>query len=406
MAISICLATFRKLSSLHQAQRDLANGMIETKALHEVSHKHAQDMHQSMQQALKEQHKELNLQRTGFDAHLQNSMQQLQQSFIQSMAEIRKQVITTLDKHTQSVNQKIDKLTEQTNKQLQDISQEVEKKLQQGFEKTTQTFHDVIKRLALIDQAQQKITELSTNVISLQAILADKKSRGAFGEIQLNSMIKNLLPDQSYRLQHTLSNGKRVDCMLMLPEPTGRIAIDAKFPLEGYQKMVNEDVQSSNHSSLSTQFKNDIKKHIKDIASKYIIQGETSDGAVMFIPAEAIFAEIHANHVDLIEFSHQNKVWLTSPTTMMAVLTTARAVIKDSATREQVHLIQHHLVALSKDFKRFKTRMDSLSKHISQAHQDVEQVQRSSRKISTRFDKIEQAEFDSLNHASEDSLIE
>ena len=263
----------------------------------------------------------------------------------------------------------------------------------------------MIKRLALIDQAQQKITELSSNVISLQAILADKKSRGTFGEVQLGSMIKNLLPDNSYQLQHTLSNGKRVDCMLLLPEPTGKIAVDAKFPLEGYQKLVNADSQSSQYKSLATQFKNDIKKHINDIATKYIIQGETADGAVMFIPAEAIFAEIHANHADLIELAHQSRVWITSPTTMMAVLTTARAVIKDSATREQVHLIQHHLIELSKDFKRFKVRMDQLTKHIQQANQDVEQVQRSSRKISTRFGKIEQVEFESLSqHKEEDSV--
>jgi DNA recombination protein RmuC len=396
----------RTFTSKQQDHRAINDHLIELKTLHSVTQKSMLDMQHNIQLLFKEQHKELHLQRTSFDAYQQKSMQMLQQTFIQSMAEIRQQVVTTLEKHTQSVNQKIDTLTQQTSQKLQDISQQVEKKLQQGFEKTTQTFHDVIKRLALIDQAQQKITELSSNVISLQAILADKKSRGTFGEVQLASMIKNLLPSNSYQLQHTLSNGKRVDCMLLLPEPTGKIAVDAKFPLEGYQKLMNADSQSSQYKSLARQFKNDIKKHINDIANKYIIQGETADGAVMFIPAEAIFAEIHANHADLVELAHQSRVWLTSPTTMMAVLTTARAVIKDFATREQVHLIQYHLIELSKDFKRFKVRMDQLTKHIQQAHQDVEQVQRSSHKISTRFGKIEQVEFEPLNrHTKEEDSI-
>jgi DNA recombination protein RmuC len=180
--------------------------------------------------------------------------------------------------------------------------------------------------------------------------------------------------------------------MLFLPEPSGSIGIDSKFPLESFRKMTDIECVEADRQVAEKQFKRDIKKHIKDIADKYIISGETSDGAVMFIPAEAVFAEIHAHHYELVEEAQRARVWLVSPTTLMAVLTTARAVLKDSATRKQVHLIQQHLVALSKDFSRFQTRMDNLSKHIEQASKDVSDVSTSARKISSRFEKIEKVE--------------
>lgn len=250
----------------------------------------------------------------------------------------------------------------------------------------------MVKRLALIDEAQKKITELSGNVVSLQEVLADKRSRGAFGEVQLSSLVRNVMPENSFAFQHTLSNSTRVDCMLFLPEPSGDIGIDSKFPLESYRKMTDIDLHEADRVNAERQFRKDIRKHIQDIAGKYIIPGETSDGAVMFIPAESIFAEIHSRYYDLVEEAQRARVWLVSPTTLMAVLTTARAVLKDSATRKQVHLIQEHLVALSKDFDRFRTRMDNLSKHIEQASKDVNDVNISARKITSRFEKIEQVE--------------
>src|SRR5262249_24092824 len=160
---------------------------------------------------------------------------------------------------------------------------------------------DVIKRLALIDAAQKKITELSTNVVSLQEILNDKRSRGAFGEVQLSALIYNMIPEHHFSFQHQLSNNRRPDCMLFLPEPTGNIAIDAKFPSENYQLLMDSTLSDTDKQQVQRQFKIDIRKHIQDIADKYIIPGETADGAVMFIPAEAIFAEIHAHHVDLVQ---------------------------------------------------------------------------------------------------------
>lgn len=230
--------------------------------------------------------------------------------------------------------------------------------------------------------------------MSLQDVLLDKKSRGAFGEVQLATLITNMIPQNHFALQHTLSNQKRADCILFLPPPTGNVVIDAKFPLETYQRLMNLDVQSPERKSLQQQFRLDLQKHIKDISEKYIIPEETADGAMMFIPAEAIFAEIHANYPDLIELAHRSRVWMVSPTTLMAVLTTARAVLKDDATRHQVHIIQEHLRNLAQDFSRFEKRMDKLTKHIDQAQQDVSEVNTSAKKISQRFMKIDAVELE------------
>jgi DNA recombination protein RmuC len=228
--------------------------------------------------------------------------------------------------------------------------------------------------------------------VGLQEILVDKRSRGAFGEVQLTGLVRNMLPETHFSLQHHLSNGTRVDCLLFLPEPTGNIAIDSKFPLENYRKWVDENRDANERQRHLTLFKQDIRKHIKDIATKYIIPGETADGAVLFIPAEAIFAEIHARLPDIVDESQKARVWLVSPTTLMAVLTTARAVLKDAATRQQIHLIQKHLSLLNQDFGRFKERMEKLASHIAQAHRDVEQVHVSSKKITEHFQRIEQVE--------------
>ncbi|GLX77306.1 RmuC family protein [Thalassotalea insulae] len=298
----------------------------------------------------------------------------------------------SLQASSEQIAEKMKELTAATDNKLKEISEQVEKRLADGFDKTTKTFNDILKRLALIDDAQKKITELSTNVVSLQEVLADKRSRGAFGEVQLNSLIRNVLPEQHFSLQHTLSNGKIADCVLFLPEPTGTVVIDAKFPLESYRKMTDINVVELERKAAERQFKADIKKHIKDISEKYLIEKETADGAIMFLPAEAIFAEIHGHYPELVEFANKQRVWLTSPTTLMAILTTARAVIKDEATREQVHIIQAHLAELSADFGRFRTRFNNLAKHIDQAAGDVKQIHTSADKIATRFSKIEQVE--------------
>jgi len=309
----------------------------------------------------------------------------MQQSIEKRLGEMSKDSIESFAKSN-------NELHELLQKRLNDISGQVEQRLDKGFEKTTETFTDVVKRLALIDEAQKRITELSSNVVSLQEVLTDKRSRGAFGEVQMAGLISNVMPEGSYALQHTLSNSTRVDCMMFLPEPTGHIAIDSKFPLDSFQKMMDNDATDIDRTKAEKQFRLDIKKHIKDISEKYIIEGETADGAIMFIPAEAVFAEIHAHQPKLVDEAQRARVWMVSPTTLMAILTTARAVLKDSATRKQVHVIQEHLINLSKDFDRFRKRMDNLSKHIKQANKDVEEVNISATKISGRFEKIEKVE--------------
>lgn len=340
---------------------------------------------------------ELSHNRQQFDQHQINSLKTLQDSLQQGVFNIRQQLSETLNHNIKTLNESVTKLTEMTESRLKEISGSVEKRLSDGFAQTTATFHDVIKRLAMIDEAQKRITELSTNVVSLQEILADKRSRGVFGEVQLNALIYNVMPENHFSIQHTLSNGKRADCVLFLPAPTGNIAIDAKFPLENYRKLTDIQLSAPERLAAEQQFRLDIRKHISDVASKYIIPGETSEGAILFIPAEAVFAEIHAHYYELVEEAHKLRVWLVSPTTMMAILSTARAVLKDAATREQVHLIQKHLTELGKDFGRFQQRMENLARHIEQAHGDIQAVKTSADKITSRFEKIEKVELTTVS---------
>ena len=277
---------------------------------------------------------------------------------------------------------------------LDQISGRVTERLDEGFKKTNDTFISVMTRLATIDEAQKKIDGLTTNMMSLQELLGDKRSRGAFGEVQLDALVRNILPAGAYAMQHTLSNNNRVDCVLHLPPPTGMVAVDSKFPLENYHRMFDRETSAADRGSAQKQFRSDLKKHIDDISGKYILPPETCDGAVMFIPAEAVFAEIHAYMPDVVDYAMQRRVWIVSPTTLMAVLNTARAVLKDVETREQVHIIKYELSKLGQDFGRFDDRMKKLAEHIRLANQDVEEVHISSRKISQRFAKIESVDLD------------
>jgi len=356
-------------------------------------------------QTLQSGHEQLTNTVNGFGEKISKSMQAHQTSTTEIITEnirkgindLRQDLDRSLKKQSELISQNITGLTESTDTRLKEISGQVEKRLTDGFEKTNQTFNDVIKRLALIDDAQKKITELSSNVVSLQEILNDKRSRGAFGEVQLQSLVSNIMPESHYTMQCKLSNDKVADCVLSLPEPTGKIAIDAKFPLESYKKMMDVEVAEVDRKVAVKQFAKDIKKHINDISDKYIIPPETSDGAVMFIPAESVFAEIHGHYPGLVEHAYKCKVWMVSPTTLMAILTTASTVIKDEQTRKQVHIIKEHLSALGKDFVRFQGRMDKLSSHIGQVSKDVDLVHVSAKKISSRFEKIERVDLSQEN---------
>lgn len=287
-------------------------------------------------------------------------------------------------------------LTRTMNERLDAITGVVNQRLDEGFAKTNETFANVMARLATIDEAQKKIGDLTVNVVSLQELLGDKKARGAFGEVQLEALVKNALPPDAYEFQCQLASGVRADCVLKLPEPTGRVAVDSKFPLENYHRMFEDGLAEVERSAAQSLFKQDIKRHVDAIANKYIVAGETSDGAVMFVPAEAVFAEIHAYHPDLVNYAQGKRVWIVSPTTLMAVLNTARAVLKDVETRKQIHLIKDALGKLSKDFGLFDQRMKKLADHIRQAHEDAQDVHISSKKISGHFQKIEKVELEEV----------
>jgi DNA recombination protein RmuC len=294
---------------------------------------------------------------------------------------------------TGQITATIDGLTKSTDTRLAEIGGKVNERLDEGFKKTNETFVSVMSRLATIDEAQKKLDGLTTNVVSLQQLLGDKRSRGAFGEVQLETIIRNVLPESSFEFQYSFAyagHDVRADCVLKLPDPVGLIAVDSKFPLENYERMISDGPDRATPAM----FKADVKKHIDAISSKYIIPNVTSDGAVMFLPAEAVFAEIHAHHRDLVEYAQTRRVWIVSPTTMMAVLNTARAVLKDVDTRKQIHIIKDELGKLGKEFGRFDERMKKLADHIRQANEDVKDVAVTSKKISDRFASIEKVELE------------
>lgn len=343
--------------------------------------------------------REMNLQQlanhqTRFEHRQTQALKTLQQALNTGLNTLQRQIGNYLERSNRHLGERVDALHRATDSRLARLSDQVEQRLADGFDKTTATFADIVQRLALIDDAQKKITELSNSVVSLQEVLADKGARGAFGEIQLNALLANMLPPRGYAIQHQLSNGRVADCILFLPEPTGNVVVDSKFPLEAYQRMMLPDLPASERAAAERTFKADIRRHITDIAERYIVPGETADGAVMFLPAEAVFAEIQAHHPDLVQLAHDRRVWIASPTTLMAILNTARAVLKDAATRAQVDVIQTHLGLLARDFERFRKRMENLSRHIKQADRDVDEVHVSARKIAARFDRIERVDLD------------
>lgn len=315
-------------------------------------------------------------------------------------AELLEQVLTRLAEQARADRELLQGglsgVSRTLDERLESIAGHVNQRLDEGFRKTNETFANVMARLATIDEAQKKIDGLTTSVVGLQDLLGDKRARGAFGEVQLEGLVRNLLPPDSFAFQYTLPNGTRADCVLHLPEPTGMVCVDAKFPLENYRRMLDPEASETDRKLAQGAFRVDVKRHIEAIAGKYIEPGVTSDGAVMFVPAEAVFAEIHAWHPELVAFAMERRVWVVSPTTLMAVLNTARAVLKDVETRKHIHIIKDALAKLAKDFHRFDERMNALARHIDQANRDVQDVQVSSRKITAHFEKIESTQIDEL----------
>ncbi len=309
------------------------------------------------------------------------------------------------DKLKESLNHDFTQLNEQVERRLLAINEQVNNKVDQNFEKTNKTFTAVMERLGKIDEAQKKIDVLSGDIVSLQGILTDKKSRGIFGEVNLKHILVNVFGeknDRIYRLQYPLPNKTIADSILFAPEPLGTIAIDSKFPLENYQKMVDKKASKEEQLYYTKQFKMDVKKHIDAIASKYIIKGVTSDQAILFLPAEAIFAELNAYHQDLIEYSYKKRVWITSPTTLISTLTVIEMIIKNMEKDKYASIIHEELNKLGLEFARYKERWDRLSRSIQTVNKEVENVSITTDKISKKFNTINQVEVDKLLEQKED----
>ena len=290
-----------------------------------------------------------------------------------------------------SLTEDFNNLNDRMEKRLILINEKVNERLDENFNKTNKTFTSVLERLSKIDEAQKKIDNLSTDIVSLQGILTDKKSRGIFGEINLKHILVSVFGeknDKIYKLQYTLPNSYIADAMLFTPEPLGTIAIDSKFPLENYQIMVEKNNSNAERNNAEKQFKIDVKKHIDAISSKYIIPGLTSNQAIMFLPAEAIFAEINAYHSDLVEYAYKKHVWITSPTTLISSLTTIELILKNMERDKYAKVIHDELNKLGLEFSRYKERWDKLSRSIETVNKDIESINITTDKITKRFTAI------------------
>ena len=297
------------------------------------------------------------------------------------------------------MNQNFIQVNDKLEARLNRIDDRVNERINENFDKTNRTFQNVLERLSRIDEAQKKIETLSTDIVSLQSILTDKKSRGIYGEVNLKHILVNVFGeknDKIYQLQCPLPNGTIADCVLYAPNPLGMIAIDSKFPLENYQQMVDRNLSQTERAMHEKQFKIDVKKHIDAISSKYIIPGITSDQAIMFLPAEAIFAEINAYHTDLLDYAYKKKVWITSPTTLISTLSVIQMIIKNIERDQYTSIIHEELKKLGVEFSRYKERWDHLAKSIQMVNKDVENVYITTEKITRKFDSISQVEVSKL----------
>lgn len=304
---------------------------------------------------------------------------------------------------SRNLNKDFTALNEQLERRLIAIKERVNERLDQNFEKTNKTFMNVIERLSKIDEAQKKIETLSTDIVSLQSILTDKKTRGIFGEVNLKHILTSVFGERNdniFRLQYTLSTGVIADSVVFAPEPLGTIAIDSKFPLEHYQLMVDKKLTPDLRENYERLFKQDMKKHIDAISSKYIIPGETANQAILFLPAEAIFAEVNAYHQDIIDYAYKKKVWITSPTTLISTLTVVEMIIKNIERDKYTSIIHEELNKLGLEFARYKERWDKLARSIQTVNKDVENVSITTDKITKKFETINKVEVASLDYTN------
>ncbi|KRS19716.1 DNA recombination protein RmuC [Roseovarius indicus] len=289
-------------------------------------------------------------------------------------------------------------------KRLAQVQEQMNENLHGSARRTAQSLGDLQQRLTAIDKAQENITKLSGDVLTLQDILSNKQTRGAFGEIQLHDIVSKALPSDSYSLQSTLSNGKRADCLIHLPNPPGPICIDSKFPLEAYEALRNatDDRQVQDAARF---LKTSVRKHIRDIGEKYILDGETADGALMFLPSEAVYAELHANFPELVREGFEARVWIVSPTTCMATLNTMRAILKDARMREQAGAIRRELGLLFADVDRLGNRVENLDRHFHQAAKDISEIKISADKAGRRAKRLDNFDFEELAPETEPTIV-
>ena len=279
---------------------------------------------------------------------------------------------------------------------LAEVSNKMNENLQGTATRTARSLGELQQRLETIDKAQENIEKLSGDVLTLQDILSNKQTRGAFGEIQLTDIVSKALPSDSFTLQATLSNGRRADCQIHLPNPPGPIVIDSKFPLEAYEALRNASTDAEVNDAARA-LRTAVRKHIKDISERYIIEGETADGALMFLPSEAVYAELHANFSEVVREGFAARVWIVSPTTCMATLNTMRAILKDARMREQAGAIRKELGLLALDMDRLSTRVGNLDRHFGQAAKDIEEIKISSEKAGKRARRLDNFDFEEIS---------
>lgn len=306
---------------------------------------------------------------------------------------------------SRNLTEDFDKMNEKIEGRLRLINDAVNERLDQNFEKTNKTFTSVLERLSKIDEAQKKIDSLSSDIVSLQSVLTDKKTRGIFGEVNLYHIMSSIFGENNekvYKMQHSFPNGTIVDCALFAPEPLGLIGIDSKFPLEHYRLMVDKNTSPEIRLQAEKLFKQDMKKHIDAISDKYIIAGITSDQAILFLPAEAIFAELNAYHSDLIEYAYKKRVWIASPTTLISTLTTIEVIIKNMERDKYASIIHQELKLLDEEFKRYKERWDKLSRSIETVGRDVKEIHTTTEKITKRFNSINQVDVEGISYEQDE----
>ena len=326
------------------------------------------------------------------EAHITDRLSNLEVNMTKSLGDFKSEI-------ERNLNDDFNKLSDGVEKKLLDINEKVNNRLDENFDKTNKTFVNVIERLSKIDEAQKKIDTLSTDIVSLQSVLTDKKTRGIYGEVTLTHILSSVFGEKNdsiYRLQYTLSTGVIADSVVFAPDPLGTICIDSKFPLEHYERMVDKKLSQIERTKAEKEFKMDMKKHIDAISDKYIIVGETSNQAILFLPAEAIFAEVNAYHNDIINYAYKKRVWITSPTTLISTLTVIEMIIKNMERDKYAKVIHEELNKLGLEFARYKDRWDKLSRSIETVNKDIQNVSVTTDKITKKFETINKVDVNKL----------